>query len=253
MRYRLFFLATLAVAAGCDGGSSGRGESCRARNDCASGLRCINNICALNDFSIEPTALSCDLIECVADGDCCPEPPPSCTSLERDCTAGDTFACDEFDRSCRCRRSCQESRCVFSCATDPDCGFGSTCVAGLCVECSSDGECGGDRVCRVGQCVSACSSNSDCPYFHTCTGGECVETGCTTDRECIAATSNPRATCTEGECSAPCESDAQCNVSGYSFQACTDGQCVYVGCETDEECRIFLRITPGSMSSAVCR
>lgn len=244
----------LLLSVGCDaGGGSGRGESCRARNDCRSGLRCINDICTLNDFDVAPSTLSCDLIECTADGDCCGDPPDFCAGLERDCAAGSTFACDEFDASCVCRRSCAENRCIFTCASDADCGFGGTCSGGTCVECSTDSDCFGGRMCRSGSCVSGCTSNSDCPYFHSCTAGECVETGCTTDRECIAISDNPRAICVEAECSAPCESDADCNVGGYRFQACERGQCTYIGCETDEECRIFLGVPPGSDSSAICR
>lgn len=246
----------LAAIAGCEGGSghSMRGESCRWRNDCQAGLACINGICTMNDFNVSPTAKSCDLIECSADADCCDDPPAFCDQLQSDCEAGDTFSCTQYDQNCVCNDACVENRCVFRCADDSEC-FGGTCVAGSCVQCASDDDCSGDRVCDSGTCVNGCSSNRDCPYLHSCQENRCVETGCTTHRECIALTNNPRALCVQetGECTSPCANDAECNPLGYRFQECVDGSCVYVGCETDEECRIFLDVTPGSSSSAICR
>lgn len=245
-------LSLFALGCADDGLGSGRGESCRARNDCAGGLHCINNVCTLNDFDVEPSATSCDLIECSVDADCCGELSSFCLSLQEDCSLGDTFACDDFDRNCRCREGCRENRCIPTCATDADC-FGGSCMAGTCVNCVTDTDCFEGAVCRSGACVEACASNADCPYFHSCEAGECVETGCITDRECIAFTDNPRAVCVDGECSAPCESDAQCNLGGYQFQSCEGGQCRYIGCQTDEECRIFLDVRPGDGTYAICR
>lgn len=257
MRLKCSLLALSALASlfmtACNAGGSGRGESCRARNDCSDGLRCINNVCTQNDFDVSTTAQSCDLIECTGDADCCEEPPASCPRLQEDCRDfGDMFACDEFDRICVCRQGCEENRCVSRCNSDADC-FGFSCVAGSCVECMTDDDCFGEQTCSGGSCVSGCTADADCPYFNTCMAGECVETGCTNDRECIAASDNPRAICVESACSAPCESDADCNPGGYRFQACEEGQCMYVGCETNEECRIFLSIPPGSETRAVCR
>jgi hypothetical protein len=52
----------------------------------------------------------------------------------------------------------------------------------------------------------------------------CEEVGCTENRECIAATNNVLAFCsTEGElpeCQVPCQTDAECQFSGYDFMAC---------------------------------
>lgn len=250
----LVFGAILATVAGCDGGGglSGRGESCRWRNDCQGGLACVNNICTLNDFNVAMTAKSCDLIECTADGDCCGELPSFCVDLQAQCEAGDTFACSQFDDNCVCNDACVENRCVFRCTTDSDC-VGGTCAGGTCVDCTTDDDCFGDQVCDTGSCVSGCSSTRDCPYLHACQEGRCVETGCTNARECIALTGNPRALCVDAECTSPCTNDAECNGGSYRFQDCIDGSCVYVGCETDEECRIFLDVSPGSSSSAVCR
>ncbi len=250
-----FVSACVFVVGGCSGGGgSGRGESCRARNDCAGGLHCINDICTLSDFSVATTTKSCDLIECSVDADCCTSPSSSfCDNLQMNCSAGDSFSCQQYESECACHRGCSaDNRCVSTCTMDSDCA-GGRCVSGSCVECMADSDCGGNRSCNMGTCVSGCTTNSECPYFNTCMSGTCVETGCTADHECIASTGNPRAVCVDSKCSAPCESDAECNVAGYRFQACQSGQCVYVGCQTDEECRIFLDVTPGSSSSAVCR
>lgn len=232
-------------------GHSGRGESCWRRNDCKSGLACINGVCTLNDFEIETTAKPCDLIECTVDANFCDEPSSYCDDLASNCELGYAYACSQYNSECVCRAGCSENRCVFRCSRDSDCLVG-TCVDGGCVQCSRDGDCSGDRVCDSGTCVAGCSSNRDCPYLHTCRNGRCIETGCTTDRECIALSDNPRALCDQGECTIPCENDAECNLGGYRFQDCIEGRCVYVDCETDEECRIFLDIRPGSNSTAVC-
>jgi hypothetical protein len=245
-------LALCACIIGCTGGSSGRGESCRARNDCANGLACVNMVCTLNDFEVSTTAMSCDLIECTADPECCPEPSSFCQTLEAQCRAGDAIACSDFDDNCVCNNVCQENRCVFQCTDNFQCPSGM-CVAGSCVECMTNDDCFGDDICNAGACVTGCSSSRDCPYLHTCTAGQCVETGCTTDRECIALTDNPRSICREAVCTTPCSNDAECNGGEYRFQACIDSQCTYVGCETDEECRIYLNIPIGSDFSAVCR
>lgn len=245
--------AFVLTMAGCDGGSghSGRGESCRWRNDCSSGLACVNSVCTLNDFDVSTTAKSCDLIECSADEDCC-ELSPFCENLADSCEAGDAFSCSRYETECVCNEACRDNRCVFQCTSDTDC-FGGACVGGTCVNCQNDSDCSGDRVCDAGSCVNGCVSTSDCPYLHSCDQGRCVETGCTTDRECIALSNNPRALCVDSECTSPCENDAECNSGRYRFQECVDGSCVYVGCDTDEECRIFLAVPPGSGASALCR
>lgn len=248
-------LLTMSVI-GCEGGSgySNRGESCRWRNDCKSGLACIGGVCTQNDFPIEMTAKSCDLIECSTDQDCCdPDDFPStCPEWDELCEGGDEFACDNYDTFCVCRERCREDRCVFHCTSDSDCGIGS-CVAGRCVLCEVDDDCDTNEVCDDGFCEPACTTRNDCPYFHDCQAGRCVETGCDTDRECVAYTGNPRALCREGECKLPCENDAECNAFGYDFMDCVEGECVYVGCDSDEECRIRLDLPPGSSVTAVCR
>ncbi|MEM9691036.1 MAG: hypothetical protein AAGA56_00695 [Myxococcota bacterium] len=262
----LTFLAVPAfVAVGCADGDdeqqdagpqiakSTRGESCRARNDCADDLRCVNNICSQDDFAVATTAKNCDLIECTAPADCC-NPPANCAQLEQQCNIDGpgSLACQQFEAQCECNFRCEADRCIPTCVDDFDCPAG-TCVNGTCAGCMDANDCGIGQSCVGGQCVTGCTGTQDCPYFSTCTDGQCVEVGCQTDRECAASTENGLATCVDGECSAPCTSDAECNPGGYRFQACVDSQCVYVGCDSNEECRIFLQVPVGSPQQVICR
>lgn len=237
-----------------------RGESCRARNDCEEGLACLNNVCVLNDFNIEATAKSCEIIECTSNDDCCGEQDGFCDELDQDCRNGNEFACEDFNQFCACNFVCNaDNLCepTNTCESDFECGGGS-CVAGKCVECGSDEDCFGDDRCIQNSCISPCQGNNDCPYFSQCNGGTCQEVGCTTNRECIAFTGNPQASCVGSECVVPCQSDAECagigdGFGGFNFLACVDSRCTYVGCETDEECRIYLGVGFGASETAVCR
>jgi hypothetical protein len=57
-----------------------------------------------------------------------------------------------------------------------------------------------------------------------------------------------------GDCLVPCQSDLECDsATQFKFKACIQGYCKDVGCETDEECRIFLKAQPGAMQDAVCQ
>src|SRR5262245_46638309 len=52
-----------------------RGESCQARNDCASGLACVHGICAQNEFPLDSQAKQCTLHDCDTTKDCCGDKP----------------------------------------------------------------------------------------------------------------------------------------------------------------------------------
>lgn len=234
----------------------GRGESCRARNDCRSGLACISNTCVQNEFNISPTAKSCDLVECAGDSDCCEDfvaPEPTCTTYQEQCNLGDTFYCQQYEQTCRCNQECANERCVFftPCSTSDDCFGAGTCSDGKCqTTCSSDNDCFDGEKCVNSECVQGCAINEECPYFHACQDGQCVETGCNSDRECIGVSGNLRSTCRDGECTVPCENDGEC--SGQ--QVCEGGACVFIGCENDEECRHLLGVANDTGGlRAVCR
>jgi hypothetical protein len=254
----------------------GRGETCQARNDCSDGLACIGGICSKNDFPIAVTAKQCVSIQCVTKDDCCAALGVSsvCTSLKAACSGGDATSCTRYNTQCGCQQDCKDSKCVTAattCATDTDCFSGANrfCVAGTCVSCKADLDCGGTRKCVDGTCKTGCTKNEECAFFNECQAGQCVPTGCKSDRECYGATGNPLAHCapstmpmaTGNQCSVPCEKDVECRSSGTTgvtgvgrFQKCSGGQCVFVGCDTSEECRYFLGIMSSTTNvTAVCK
>lgn len=260
-------LVVFAIMTACSGSEEiiparqgERGETCRAANDCSGELACINNVCTQNDFPVDEAAGECVLIECQNDDECW-EPSFSteeCSSLLQNCDEFfDTFSCQQYAQGCLPNAECTDNLCFSfqACRSSDDC-FEAECVNGRCdASCVSDEDCGGEGfICDSGSCVAGCEDNNDCPYFHQCQSRVCVETGCTTDRECAAYTDSPNATCNDGECQIPCVNDAECNGSdsSYDFYGCRSGLCVYLGCETDEECRIELNVSPGSSFRAVC-
>jgi len=257
----------------------GRGESCQARNDCASGLACVNQRCTQNDFDIAVTAKQCDLIACQTDDDCCTD--TLCVSLKAQCAAGTQTACDNFDLECAaCKRETCDmttNRCVVSntCTTNTDCGLG-TCTAGKCVACTDDTQCSTGQKCQAGQCTKdECMDDSQCAAFNKCTAGKCVYTGCQSDRDCYFSTGNPLSKCADitpavaggvsKQCRTPCETDAECaggttnqqtGAITSTFQKCQAGACVFVGCDNDDQCREYLGLAqanPLSKTKAVCR
>jgi hypothetical protein len=134
-------------------------------------------------------------------------------------------------------------------------GGGGKCLGGKCGQCASDDDCGGagsDLTCVSGKCQAPCQGDGDCAGFDRCLQGKCVESGCQTNRECIAATRNVEATCgTDGKCIVPCQTDLECgNPKGYSFFSCVGGQCLYMGCESDKDCRLLLGSGSSSSSSS---
>jgi hypothetical protein len=228
-------MAVGIALAGCGGnGGGGRGESCNARNDCASGLACINHVCSQNDFNLSVDAKSCDIVECQTTMDCCanyhgPAPCP--------------LTCDNMNRCIT----------MQTCMMDSDCfvvGL-AKCNMGTCVECVADMDChNANAKCVANKCNNGCTHNEECALFQSCQNGACMDTGCTSDRECYFATTNPLAKCANMKCTVPCENDAECG----DFQACQSGNCVFVGCMTDEECRVYLKLTNDTSGrKAVCR
>lgn len=263
------------ASGGGDAGSAPRvgqrGESCRTRTDCESNLACIAGVCTLADFGLTPTTKKCELVQCQTVTDCCPKPSSSCPFYDQYCKQGDQAYCDQYQRECVCDEAqwaCTENKCQFTpkcdpttltcpttCSpTTPGCPKQLVCAGTRCVECTADADCGTTGKCSNEKCLVKCDTDADCPYLNKCQGGACIESGCTTNRECIADTGNVLSLCQAGKCLVPCETDLECDSPlHFTFKACVNGYCNDVGCETDEECRIQLKVTPGSTTSAVCR
>ena len=238
-----------------------RGESCTSTIDCAPGLACVNEVCTVGDFVYQPTGKECVRIECRTPEDCCPEPPSYCVQLQQECAQGLTVSCSSWQTYCTCDPTvwaCDENQCVEVCANRGAlCNIRGICDGSRCVQCLMNTDCfSSNEVCTGNECVSQCEEQADCPYFHDCQNGACVEVGCSNDRECIAFTRNVLAYCDpEKECQIPCATDIECDsATSFDFTACINGLCQSVGCDSDEECRILLRVgSLGNDFEAECR
>jgi hypothetical protein len=231
------------------GGPQGkRGESCDTRADCEEGLTCINGTCTIEEFGLEPTGKVCMSSACGAVEDCVQN--VNCSFYEAQCLAAPaSIYCDAFEANCNEDNwECNAGACEFvgTCATDNNCPTSLRCDPDsmTCVECHAADTllCGANEECVDNVCQTSCLDNADCPLFFECNTDDntCVEVGCQTARECVAFTNNALAECSDEECVVPCQTDSECdNPFNYNFKACVDGFCVSVGCDTDEECRIY--------------
>lgn len=281
--------ALLAIAAGMGGCKSSddtparresrKGEACQTTNDCAAGLSCVPvastggggapgiGVCVTGEFKVTQTAKECAIIQCQQAADCCPTPPSTCPQLAAQCgDAGPSnFACQQYNALCKCdalRYDCVDERCRTRCNLDSDCGGTLKCSGGRCVQCVDDSTCLTGETCINGACTPPCQGDGDCPAFNRCQAGKCVPGGCTTDRECIAATRNVESTCgTDGNCIIPCQTDLECgDPKNYRFYSCINRQCIYVGCSSDKDCLLYAYGTvdasvpnPNGKTHIVCR
>lgn len=233
------------------------GESCSARNDCDEGLSCIQSTCRSDSSGIARTAKSCDRVECDTGDDCCAGfvPNPDCPVFEANCAMDPVF-CNTFNNLCVCARDCRENLCVGAtpgCENDGECTSSQTpyCVEGGCRQCRDDSNCGGALKCIAGLCEAPCVRDEQCPFLFACQEGDCVEVGCRSKRECFFITRDDRVDCLGAECVVPCRRDADCS---EDFQVCDRGQCTFIGCETDAECRAALGLeNSNDVVTARCR
>jgi len=256
----LVALAAAALPFACGGGAtSGRQQTCSNSGDCKDGLLCIEQTCVQNSYPVTATAKACIPVTCEQDADCCAEftAPDYCLEYQAQCAtqgAGGFFGSDYCELAqqpnCVCKDVCTNMQCSRpeTCATNFECqSLGlvrDICdVANeKCVQCLNTEDCADDEKCEANVCVGDCKIDEDCPLFNTCTAGECIETGCTSNRECILYRQRADAECVEGtasekpSCKVPCQENAEC---GPLF-VCEEGECAYLGCETDEECRTQL-------------
>lgn len=245
-----------------------KGEACQTTNDCAPGLACIPSssgvgVCVLGAFSVSQTAKECAIIQCEQASDCCGPPNSQCTTLADECArdvdggAPTSTNCQLYESLCKCsNRDCENSKCITKCNTNTECRNSGLqiCAGGKCVECGSDTDCGssGTYKCVSGECQPPCKGDGDCPGFQRCLNGQCTEGACQTNRECVAATRNVEATCgTDGKCIVPCSTDFECgSPKDYKFFSCVNGQCLYLGCDSDKDCRLMLDSAIGTSSSS---
>lgn len=254
---------------------SGRGESCRVKNDCAVGLACVMQTCRQLDIPLSHTQKSCFRVECASQADCCAAfvPDPKCATYQDNCKTDPIF-CNTYRTLCECSKDCVDQLCVDKppgCQTNAECTSMQTpfCSGGKCGECDTDAACtGAGQRCVTGMCLAACTLDENCPGLSACTDGKCVPAGCTSDRQCAFAVRSPLAVCRSGKCQTPCAADSDCLPSmqssptqsnqpvdpKLSLQVCEAGQCVFVGCETDSECRALLGLANSSGDArAVCK
>jgi Cys-rich repeat protein len=243
----ILMASLIAVVPACKSGNDFRpahkGEACKTTNDCAAALSCVpsqgaggGGICVTGEFNVGTTAKECALIQCSTPSDCCP--------------TGST-TCDES------RYTCVDSMCKsVQCLSDTSCFGGEKCVNGQCQQCADDSSCAAGESCLAGQCIPPCTLDSECPASNRCTDGKCTDSGCKSDRECIASTSNVEATCgSDGKCVVACQTDLECgNPKEYNFYSCISGKCTYVGCVNDKECELYMTHgISGGKGHAVCR
>lgn len=255
----------MAMGMSTDARLGGRGESCAAANDCEPQLSCLTGMCRESGLALPHLAKACYRVECENKDDCCAtfQPNANCEMYKANCDSDPIF-CNTYRSLCVCSKTCDKELCVAEtpgCKTDQECTSAQTpfCVDGTCHQCNQDSACPGgtSSKCAQGVCMSPCSDDANCPLLYACQNNACVRTGCQSDRECAFITNNPRAKCTDKMCKTPCSTDSDCantDPTSNSFEACVDGQCKFVGCETDTECRAALGIAamPGKIR-AVCR
>ena len=211
-------VAAEACVACVEDSHCGAGEVCSAARTCvqcigdrgcAEGLTCSSNTCTT---------------ECRADTDCT---DPNATV----CDAGVCVGCVRTSE-CSGADVCIGGQCGTACTMDTECtGDKPECdeTAGICVECTEDGQCGSGMCDEVaGTCVTACTTDGDCSGARAecdVAAGVCVQ--CASDAAC-----EPALTCNEarGLC-VECTEDGQC-LTGETCSAA--GTCI--ACSDSSSC-----------------
>lgn len=261
----IFSVASLFAFAGCSKDEAQkvqpetrgqRGENCQARNDCASGLACLNGICAKNEFDISVEAKHCDRIECAETSDCCgdkpTEAPAKCADRDAMCTPnlpGCTVKLCTADTDCG-GGTCRPGTCSNGgmCATAADCT--DTCVSGFCSK--SGSACSVDVPCLTGTCNTLnrtcnCANPDYVPGAAICTDPDCdgvctlrcederclVDHSCKTDTDCAASGLR----FCDGKSCVQCKKDVDCGGEDSNL-TCVQGACKKP-CEHNEECKLF--------------
>jgi hypothetical protein len=212
-------------------------------------------------LAIDHTPKACHRVECASAEECCQNfvPNENCEAYRQNCELDPIF-CNTYRNLCECNLDCEDEICVAAapgCSDNAECTSQQTpfCVEGRCRQCDADSSCPGTGTqCVEGVCMAACTIDENCPLLHACQDSACVEVGCRSDRECVFVTGDALAVCRDEECKVPCDADTDCVSEQERFQVCEQGECVFVGCESDVECRALLMLesAPGNVR-AVCR
>lgn len=276
-------VALIGVLVGCDGdpqlvkpASQGqRGEACQARNDCASGLACVNFICSKNDFQISVTAKHCDRIDCSVDQDCCGDrpltAPTKCASRDSLCTPYIATCLPFSNDTCTSDATCGGGSCLGYCTnTFDDCtapaDCSDTCIVtvngGTCAQsgnfCTTSADCSGTCTSRNCACdnalydpINVICDDPDCIDICTlrCNEERCVrDTSCAMDSDCFI---NGLQHCTTGGQCVECEAATEATDCTGEGEECRDNVCV-VPCMKNEECPLFHQCQAGDCVPTGC-
>ncbi|GEM_PF-1676907 len=181
---------------------------------------------------------------CMADADCCPPGTPGCPSENYPnnwtCTDGLCVfgGCENNDDCGNPNLECHPfdgvGACFDPCGNDADCGFGTMCIG------MSDN---GIKSCQAAE--EPCDSDNDCTGRGICdpVSGSC---GCVSDANCTGQDVCVMPPVIEyGECKESCMEDMDCCPLGAlgcpsenypNNWTCTDGVCVFGGCENNDDC-----------------
>jgi hypothetical protein len=245
-----------------------RGETCLARNDCDTGLACINNTCAKNEFNLDVTAKHCIREECQETADCCgdkvTEAPAKCDGRHEICEVPTITGC--VATSCTSDATCNGGTCrpgtcqgTYQVSTST-CQVAADCPKNVCVtpagsvtgSCALSGSfCDAANPCATYTATcSARTCNCQNPVYNTsdpiCTDPDCEDIcllrcqdnlcredkSCKTDAQCVALGFQ---VCDGGRC-VECTQPSDCDEE--NDETCESGMCVKP-CKVNEECPLF--------------
>ena len=188
---------------------------------------------------------------------------------EMDVTPDAGRECTPGDDTCGLGRYCTDGgACAMGCRDDMACAALAADAGGTalrcnptsrqCVQCVSDGQCGGLQVCRDGVCTAGCSPERPCAAGLTCCNGTCADTTLST-AHCGACGT----TCTSTNGTPFCDS-GRCSVRDCPAGTASCDRDGSNGCETNTAtsllhcggCGVFCSARPGAMAACgggVCR
>jgi hypothetical protein len=209
----------------CSGMDAGCPTACTMDVQCATGARCIGNVCVLQVGPGSPCTqdVQCTTTFC-ADGVCCNS---ACTEACATCnlansvgTCSPVAVANPGDPSCSPYVCDGTSRlCPGSCSNSLQCATGFNCVAGACVPvkpnaaaCTADSQCASgfctDGVCCNSRCAGGCQACDVAGAVGTCTLAGRGEVG---TPSCAPFVCDGKS----ADCPAACEADADCGPPAF--------------------------------------